>query len=166
MGWLFESDPADIARSVPDMLEDPVVGFVDRTFHLWVFLGFALPAAVGYLVGGTFSAACSGLLWGGLVRMFLMHHSTFCVNSICHIFGTRPFESADHSANNAVVALISFGEGWHNNHHAFPTSARHGLRWYQFDLSWIFIRALQVVGLAWDVRVPTQAAMQAKRQAA
>jgi stearoyl-CoA desaturase (Delta-9 desaturase) len=95
-----------------------------------------------------------------------MHHATFCVNSICHVFGTRPFQSADHSANNPAVALISFGEGWHNNHHAFPTSARHGLHWYQFDLSWILIWTLQKLHLVWDVRVPSEAAIQGKLKAA
>ena len=95
-----------------------------------------------------------GLLWGGLARIFLIHHVTWSVNSVCHLWGGRPFASRDESRNNAVFGILALGEGWHNNHHAFPTSARHGLRWWQFDLSYYVIRALALLGLAWNVKLP------------
>jgi stearoyl-CoA desaturase (delta-9 desaturase) len=85
------------------------------------------------------------------------------VNSVCHIWGARPYKSHDESRNNAIVGILAFGEGWHNNHHAFPTSARHGLRWWQFDLSYVIIKALEAVGLIWNVRVPTPERLAAKR---
>ena len=100
------------------------------------------------------SGAMLGFLWGGLVRILLVHHITWSVNSVCHLWGTRPFRSHDESRNNPVVGILAFGEGWHNNHHAFPTSARHGLRWWQIDVSYLFIRLLALLGLAWNVKVP------------
>jgi stearoyl-CoA desaturase (delta-9 desaturase) len=102
-------------------------------------------------------------MWGGLVRIFLVHHITWSVNSVCHLWGTRPFRTGDHSRNNAIVGFFALGEGWHNNHHAFPTSARHGLRWYQFDPSYLFIRGLWLVGLARDIRVPKKDRVVLKR---
>jgi stearoyl-CoA desaturase (delta-9 desaturase) len=92
-----------------------------------------------------------GLLWGGAVRIFFLHHITFCINSLCHFFGTRNFATKDESRNLAWLAPFTFGEAWHNNHHAFPTSARHGLRWWQLDPSAWVIAVLQRLGLAWDV---------------
>jgi hypothetical protein len=101
--------------------------------------------------------AVSGLLWGGLIRIFLLHHVTWSINSICHTFGTRPFDSRDESRNNVFMALLGFGEGWHNGHHAFPASARHGLRWWEIDLSWLVIKFLALVRLARDIKVPSPA---------
>ena len=123
--------------------DDPVVVWVDRTWFWWTFLGLLIPFAIG---------GWSGLLWGGLVRMFLVHHATWSVNSICHTFGARPFATRDASRNNWLIALVAAGEGWHNNHHAFPRSADHGLRWWQIDLSAYVIRALELTGLAWNVQ--------------
>jgi stearoyl-CoA desaturase (delta-9 desaturase) len=125
-----------------------MVMFMTRTFFVWVALGFVIP----YLLGGW-----TGVLWGGLVRIFLTHHVTWSVNSVCHTFGRRMFETSDESKNQWLVGLLAFGEGWHNNHHAFPRSAFHGLRWWQFDLSAYIIRLLEWTGLAWDVwRVPAE----------
>jgi len=104
-----------------------------------------------------------GFLWGGLVRACFVHHITWSVNSVCHLWGSRPFRTHDQSRNNALVGLLAFGEGWHNNHHAFPTSARHGLRWWELDLSYLFIRTLGLVGLAKEIRTPAQEARAAKR---
>jgi stearoyl-CoA desaturase (Delta-9 desaturase) len=95
----------------------------------------------------------SGFLWGGAVRLFVVHHVTWSINSICHLWGSRDYQSHDQSRNNFVVGLLAMGEGWHNNHHAFPTSARHGLEWWQFDVSWILIRTLAALGLASNVRI-------------
>ena len=92
-----------------------------------------------------------------------MQHVTWSVNSVCHVWGSRPFRSGDHSANNAAVAILALGEGWHNNHHAFPTSARHGLFWWQFDSSYVLICLMKKLGLAWNVRLPSEAALATKR---
>ena len=124
-------------------------------------LGVAIPAAIGYAFGG-WRGALSGFVWGGLVRILLGHHVTWSVNSVCHLWGSRPFQSGDESRNNAVVGLLALGEGWHNNHHAFPLSARHGLRWWQVDIAYYVIRALVVCRLAWKVRLPSSAEMAAR----
>jgi stearoyl-CoA desaturase (delta-9 desaturase) len=106
------------------------------------------------LVGALF-----GLVWGGLVRIFLVHHVTWSVNSVCHLWGGRPYRAGDESRNNFLFGVLALGEGWHNNHHAFPTSARHGLRWWQIDVSYRFIRALGWARLAWDVKLPAEHAL-------
>jgi stearoyl-CoA desaturase (delta-9 desaturase) len=164
VGWIFEPDPENIKRSVKDLVADPALMWVNNWFAVWVALGMILPAAIGYAVTGTGWGALSGLLWGGLVRAFLMHHVTWSINSVCHVWGSRPYDSQDYSRNNFPIAIISFGEGWHNNHHAFPTSARHGLKWWQIDISYLFIKGMQLVGLAWNVRVPPKAALESKRR--
>jgi len=142
MGWLFGADSADPHLYCRNLVNDPVVVFVSRTFVLWAVLSLVLP----FMIGGW-----TGLLWGGLVRIFLTHHVTWSVNSVCHTFGRREFETNDQSRNEWVVGLLAFGEGWHNNHHAFPRSAFHGLHWWQFDLSSYVIRALERLGLVHDV---------------
>jgi stearoyl-CoA desaturase (delta-9 desaturase) len=155
-GWLFDDrDRGEAKRYAPDLLKDPAIRFVDRWFLGWVLLGLALPFAAGLaLSGGEIAAGLSALLWGGLVRIFLLHHATWSVNSICHMYGDKPFAIDDQSRNNWAVALVTLGEGWHHNHHAFPTSARHGLKWRQLDPSYALIRAMEFVGLVRDVRRP------------
>jgi stearoyl-CoA desaturase (Delta-9 desaturase) len=164
MGWLYLPDPPDLARSVGDLLADPVICFVDKCSWPLIFLGMVIPGAIAGAITHTWAGALGGFLWGGIVRIGLLHHCTFSINSICHIWGTRPFRNADHSRNNVIFGVLSFGEGWHNNHHAFPTSARHGLRWYQLDLGWWLIRSLQFLGLAWDVRRPSESDINVKRR--
>lgn len=152
VGWILRGDAlADRERYAKDLLADPAISFVDRTFLVWVLLGMALPFALGVVIGGTLWAGLTALLWGGAVRMFLLHHATFSINSLCHFFGRRRFATADESRNLPWLALPTLGEAWHNNHHAFPTSARHGLRWWQVDPSGWLIEAMRRVGLAWDV---------------
>jgi stearoyl-CoA desaturase (delta-9 desaturase) len=124
---------------------------VDRTYIVWVAASLAVPFGLGWLIGGTLTTALTGLLWGGGVRLLFVHHVTFSINSLCHVFGRRPFRTRDESRNLAWLALASFGESWHNNHHAFPTSAVHGLGRRQLDPSAAVIRALERLGLAWDV---------------
>jgi stearoyl-CoA desaturase (Delta-9 desaturase) len=162
VGWLFEPEPADLGRSVKDLMADKSLVFVDRLFFFWFFLGLLIPTVIGGLVSGSWWGALLGFIWGGLVRVFVMHHVTWSINSVCHVWGTRPYQSQDHSTNNLPIAIISFGEGWHNNHHAFPTSARHGLKWWQVDVSWMFIQMLRMLGLAWEVRLPSDAALAGK----
>jgi stearoyl-CoA desaturase (Delta-9 desaturase) len=152
VGWLFIHDQRALkTRYAPDLLADPVVSFVNRTFLWWVLAGFVAPFTIGYLLGGTLVGGLTSLLWGGLIRMLVLHHVTYSINSLCHVFGRRDFETGDESRNLAWLALPSFGESWHNNHHAFPTSSVHGLKWWQVDLSSMVIRALERTGLAWDV---------------
>ncbi len=153
VGWLFMHDQrGKRSRYAPDLLADPAVRFVDRTFLIWVLAGLALPFGLGYALGGSLTAGLTGLLWGGAVRLAVLHHMTFSINSLCHTFGRRRFATDDASRNLAWLALPTMGEAWHNNHHAFPTSAAHGLRAWELDPSALVIRALEMTGLAWDVK--------------
>jgi stearoyl-CoA desaturase (delta-9 desaturase) len=163
LGWLYLHDQrGSRQRYAPDLLADRGIRFVDRTFVLWVAAGLAVPFALGVAIGGSVAAGLTGLLWGGVVRMLVLHHVTYSINSLCHFFGRRRFDTADESRNLAWLALPSFGEAWHNNHHAFPTSASHGLRWWEVDVSSLTIRALKRLRLAWDV-VEIPAERQASR---
>lgn len=166
MGWIFTGHmiTLDHQRYVPDLLKDPYVVWVHKTWLiLWFPLAYLLPTLLGWAITRTAEGAFLGFLWGGCARVFVVQHAAFSTNSICHLFGSREYESHDESRNNFLCALVSSGEGFHNNHHAFPTSARHGLEWWQFDLSWYVIRTMQAMGLAWNVKVPTQDQKAAKR---
>ncbi len=158
VGWLFTvAGRAARERYVPDLLRDRTLRFIDRAFFLWVALGLLVPFVLGWALGGTLGAALTALLWGGLVRIFLLHHVTFAINSLCHFLGRRRFRTDDESRNVAWLAPLSFGEAWHHNHHAFPTSAFHGLRRWEIDPGGWVIRALERAGLAWDVkRIPEE----------
>ena len=154
VGWLFlHTQRANKARYAPDLIADPVIAFIDRTTLWWIGLGLAAPFGLGYALGGTLSAGLTGLLWGGAVRILLLHHVTYSINSLCHFFGSRRFDTGDHSRNLAWLAPLTFGEAWHNNHHAFPTSAAHGMGRLErlMDPSAIVIAILQRLGLVWDV---------------
>jgi len=140
-GWIFH-EIADPEIYGSWLSKDSVVVWVDRTWWIWGLLGMVIPFAIG---------GWSGLLWGGLVRMFITHHVTWSVNSVCHTFGQRTYRTKDASRNNWLVGLLAFGEGWHNNHHAFPRSAFHGMEWWQFDLSSWLIRAFEAAKLVWNV---------------
>ncbi|HET6831111.1 MAG TPA: fatty acid desaturase [Solirubrobacterales bacterium] len=151
-GWLLVSHGrADWRRFAPDLWEDPGMRLISRWFPAFVLAGLMIPALAGFLVAGTVAGAATALLWGGFVRIFFVHHVTWSVNSVCHYFGSRRFDTEDHSTNVFWLALPSLGESWHHNHHAFPRSATHGLRWYEVDPSALIIRGLARVGLAWDV---------------
>jgi stearoyl-CoA desaturase (Delta-9 desaturase) len=153
LGWLFEQvQRGSKERYARDLLADPVISFIDRTFIFWSLLGLAIPFGLGVLIGGTISAGLWGLVWGGAVRMFVLHHVTYSINSLCHFFGRRRFNTGDQSRNLLWLAPLSLGESWHNNHHAFPTSAFHGMRKHELDISGILIATLERLGLAWDVQ--------------
>jgi stearoyl-CoA desaturase (Delta-9 desaturase) len=153
VGWLFDhTQRAARERFAPDLVADPVISFVDRTFLLWSLVGIAIPFALGYAIGGTLLAGLEGALWGGVVRILVLHHATYSINSLCHYFGRRRFETGDQSRNLFWLTPFTFGECWHNNHHAFPTSAFHGMARREIDPSGIVISALERTGLAWDVR--------------
>jgi stearoyl-CoA desaturase (Delta-9 desaturase) len=152
LGWVFRGiDIADPHHYAKDLLADPVVRFVDRTFFMWVLVGLAFPFGLGVALTGSLIGGLTGLLWGGAVRIFVLHHATYSINSLCHFFGRDPFRTDDRSRNLAWLALPTLGEAWHNNHHAFPTSARHGLgRWQPDPSAWV-IHGLERCRLATDV---------------
>jgi stearoyl-CoA desaturase (delta-9 desaturase) len=151
-GWLFiHTERGSRKRYAPDLLADPILRFVDRWFIFWVALGLAIPFGLGVALTGTIVGGLTGLLWGGAVRMLVLHHATYSINSLCHFFGRRRFDTGDESRNLAWLSLVTMGEAWHNNHHAFPTSARHGLRRWEIDVSAGLIWLLEKAGLAWDV---------------
>jgi stearoyl-CoA desaturase (delta-9 desaturase) len=152
VGWILRGeDMASEERYAKDLLTDPLVRFIDRTFLLWVLAGLAFPFGLGVALTGTVVGGLTAMLWGGAVRIFFLHHATFSINSLCHFFGRRRFATGDESRNLLWLALPTLGEAWHNNHHAFPTSARHGLRWWQLDPSAWLIGGLERLGLVWNV---------------
>jgi stearoyl-CoA desaturase (delta-9 desaturase) len=154
--WMIEHDYPNVAHYVPDLMADRTLLAVNRYYYSWVVLGLLLPAAIGGLVAGSVWGAVSGLLWGGVVRMFVVEQSMSAINSLMHTFGARPFLTRDDNSRNlGLMALLAWGEGWHNNHHAFPYSAAFGLRWFEFDPGFLFIRLLEALGLAWNVKVPS-----------
>jgi stearoyl-CoA desaturase (delta-9 desaturase) len=164
VGWLFiHTHRGRKARYAPDLLGDPDIARVDRQFILWALAGLLIPFVLGALIGGSLFAGLTGLLWGGLVRMLVLHHVTYSINSLCHFFGRRPFVTGDESRNLAWLAPLSFGEAWHNAHHAFPTSARHGLGRGELDISAGVIAALERLGLAWDVVRVSPSRIESKR---
>jgi stearoyl-CoA desaturase (Delta-9 desaturase) len=152
LGWLFiHTQRGAKARYARDLQSDRAVSFVDRTFVLWALGGLAAAFGLGVAIGGSVIAGLTGLLWGGGVRMLVVHHVTYSINSLCHFFGQKRFATGDESRNLAWLAPFTFGEAWHNNHHAFPTSAIHGLRRWELDISGIVITGLEKAGLVWDV---------------
>ena len=163
VGWMFRGvSRANPERYAKDLLADPLLRVVDRTFPLWVLAGLAFPFGLGVALTGSLVGGLTGMLWGGAVRILFLHHATFSINSLCHFFGRRRFDTHDESRNLAWLAIPTFGEAWHNNHHAFPTSAHHGLTRWQVDPGGWLIDALERVGLAWDVVRITPSAQQAK----
>jgi stearoyl-CoA desaturase (delta-9 desaturase) len=151
-GWLMSSQGrADWKKYAPDLYEDPGMRMISRQFPLLVLASLAIPALAGYLVSGTLAGALTGLLWGGFVRIFFVHHVTWSVNSVCHFLGTRRFNTDDHSTNVFWLALPSLGESWHHNHHAFPRSAVHGLKRWEPDPSGLIITGMEKLGLARNV---------------
>jgi len=154
IGWLFSLKNFETAKNyAPHLLKDPVVRFVDKTLLFWLLFSLVLPFALG---------GWTGFVWAGLVRIFLNTHVTWSVNSICHTFGNKDFETTDESRNHWVIGLLAMGEGWHNNHHAFPKSAFHGLKWWQIDGSGLLIGLMEKVGLVWKVERISPKALEAK----
>jgi len=165
-GWLFADEKASRQRYVPDLLDDPVVMAVHRRFALIVVLSYFLaPVTAGLIATRRLRGGLSAFLWGGALRVFFVHHATWSVNSVCHLWGKRPFETRDESRNNPLVALVGLGEGNHHNHHAFPRSAKHGLQPWQFDPTWWLIWTMEQTGLAWDVQRVSSKEMERKRVA-
>ncbi len=165
LGWFLAPERTDTSRWAPDLEADPLIARIDRAFPLLTGMTLALPAVLGGVLSWSLVGAATGLLWGGLLRIFLLHHVTWSINSICHFYGQRPFDTRDESTNSRWLSLLSFGESWHNNHHAFPTSARHGLLRWQLDPSWRVIRTLEQLKLASNVRRVSRRMLERKRAA-
>jgi stearoyl-CoA desaturase (delta-9 desaturase) len=153
VGWLMRDHPtaAGAEKYARDMLEDRGMRIISKLFPMLVLFGLALPFALGWLITGELIGGLTAFVWAGLVRIFLVHHVTFSINSICHFFGRRRFETDDESTNVFWLAIPSLGESWHHNHHTFPRSATHGLRWWEIDVGGLAIRAMRRLGLAWNV---------------
>ncbi|HEX8105831.1 MAG TPA: fatty acid desaturase [Solirubrobacteraceae bacterium] len=167
MGWLFDRQgQAAYSKFAKDLVEDRGMRRINRLFPLWVALGIVVPFGLGLAIDGTLAGGLTAALWGGLVRIFLLHHITWSINSICHYFGTRRFAVDDHSTNVFWLALPSMGESWHHNHHAFPRAAVHGMRWWELDPTGWVIRGLKKTGLAWNVVEITPERQRAKEMAA
>lgn len=157
MGWLFGREVTNAERFAPDLLADKDIRRVDALFPLWVVLTFLLPGIIGGLATWSVWGGVTAFFWAGFVRVGLLHHVTWSVNSICHMIGERPFASRDKAANFWPLAIFSFGEAWHNLHHADPTCARHGVLRGQIDISARLIWIFEKLGWAWSVRWPTPA---------
>lgn len=164
--WMLRHDYPNVAHYTPDLLRDKAILWVGRNYRWWVLLGLALPAVAGGLLLQSWMGVLTGFLWGGVVRMFVVGHTMWALNSFLHTMGRQHYRIADNptdqSRNNYLLGTLAWGEGWHNNHHAFPFSASFGLAWYRPDIGFWFIRILQALGLAWDVRVPTPDRLKAR----
>jgi stearoyl-CoA desaturase (delta-9 desaturase) len=155
--WMIEHDYPNVAHYVPDLMAERTLLAVNRHYYAWVLLGLALPAAIGGLATWSLIGALSGFLWGGVVRMFVVEQTMSAINSVMHTFGSRRFTTRnDDSRNLVLMAWLAWGEGWHNNHHAFPYSAAFGLRWFEFDPGFLLIRLLQALGIVWNVKIPSR----------
>jgi stearoyl-CoA desaturase (Delta-9 desaturase) len=166
VGWLFLTQGrADRRRYARDLMDDPTMKWISKRFLPNALLGLLVPFVLGLAITGSLAGGLTALLWGGLVRIFFVHHITWSINSVCHFFGRRRFAIDDHSTNVFWLAIPSLGESWHHNHHAFPRSARHGLRWWEVDITGLVIAGMKRVGLARDV-VTISPEKQAERLAA
>ncbi len=166
IGWFFEANPPDLERYVADLKHSRALRVANALMPLWVTLGLVVPAVLGGVITLSWGGVWTGLIWGGLVRIFLVHQVTWSINSACHLWGFRTYKSDDDSRNNLLFGILGMGEGWHNTHHAFPTSARHGLRWWQIDVSYWVIRTMALLGLAWNLKLPTAEAQAKERRMA
>jgi stearoyl-CoA desaturase (delta-9 desaturase) len=163
MGWLMADEVTDEARWAPDLQKDKDLSWLTRFFPLVAVTSFFLPALLGLAITRSWWGAVTAFVWASLVRIFLLHHITWSINSICHFYGNRPFESLDFSTNNWVLAVISFGESWHNNHHAFPTSARHGIGRGQVDISASLIKVFEKLHWARGMKLVTSKQLEQKK---
>ncbi|WP_217552120.1 fatty acid desaturase [Streptomyces sp. GbtcB6] len=155
IGWMLKRELSNRARFAPDIAADRDLRVVGRLFGPLTVLSLLAPALVGGLVTGSWTGALTGFFWAGVMRMALLHHVTWSVNSVCHVAGSRPFAARDKATNFWPLALLSFGESWHNSHHADPTGARHGVLPGQLDPSARLIRIFEKLGWAYDVRWPS-----------
>lgn len=154
--WMLKHEYPNVAHYAPDLLRDKALVKASRHYHTWVILGLAIPTVLGGVLTQSWMGALTGFLWGGVLRMFVVEQSMSALNSFLHTIGSQPFRLDENSRNNAFLGLLVWGEGWHNNHHAFPNSASFGLAWHRIDLGYWFICLLKAMGLAWEIRVPNR----------
>lgn len=164
IGWMMSSKMTNSALFAKDILKDPILSKINQLYLLWIALGLIIPAALVGVLTMSWIGVIKGFLWGGLVRMFLVHHSFWYIGSLAHIIGKGEFDTQDESRNNIWMAIPTFGEAWHNNHHAFPNSAIFGLYWWQVDLGGLVIRFLEKLGLIWNVKSPTLSMIEARQK--
>jgi stearoyl-CoA desaturase (delta-9 desaturase) len=162
-GWLFGDEMTSEPEWVPDLLADRDLVRIGGAFPWLTVATFVLPAAIGLAVTGSIGGMLSAFVWGTLVRILLLHHVTWSINSICHFYGREAYRARDESKNVWALSPVSFGESWHNNHHAFPWSARLGLSAWQIDMGWYAIKGLEAVGLATDIKVPSPEQLEKRR---
>ena len=165
VGWLLRDDPTPVERYAPDLATDPALRKISAAFPAWCVLSLGLPFALGWAIGGSWHAALAALLWAGLVRVTLLQHVTWSVNSLCHVIGSRPFTTRRHdrATNLWPLALLSLGESWHNMHHSDPSCARHGADPGQIDISAAVIRIFERLGWATYVHWPSPGRLDAHR---
>lgn len=161
--WVATHEITNILVFGKDLLKDSITIKINRLYPCWVLIGLAIPTLIGGLIEGTIEGLVLGFLWGGCVRLFLSSHFTWSINSITHLYGSRPFNTKEWSRNNIWLALPTLGEGWHNNHHAFPNSAKLGLQFWQIDIGYWIVRGLEIAGLVWNVKFPSAEAIAAKK---
>jgi stearoyl-CoA desaturase (delta-9 desaturase) len=160
MGWLFVHETTSWRYYIPDLLKDTALFRANQLYLVWTFSGLILPAVIGFAINPTWVGAVNGLLYGGLLPMLTIQHSTWAVNSVCHVWGTRPYctgsDALDKGRNNVIVAILTVGDGWHNHHHAFPSTAINQFHWWQVDPAGWLIRGMSAIGLAWDIKMPSE----------
>jgi stearoyl-CoA desaturase (delta-9 desaturase) len=163
INWMFKHEIPNAVHYAPELLRDKVISKVNQLYFIWLFLGLAIPAFLGGVLRGSWTGVFYGFLWGGLVRLFLVENAIWSINSITHVYGRSPFDTHDYSKNNIWLAILTLGESWHNNHHAFNNSAIFGLEWWQLDGGAWVVRGLEKAGLVWDVKAPTKRMIEAKK---
>ena len=159
IGWMFDGNMAEWGHFSRDLMRERQLFRIHQRYFYWMAVGLLLPTLIGGIATQSWLGAWLGFLWGGLVRICLVNQASWCVGSICHMFGTRPFETHDHSANNHLVAVLAFGEGLQNNHHAFPSSYAHRVRWWEPDLSATVLLVLNWLGIVWNLKFPSERAI-------
>jgi stearoyl-CoA desaturase (delta-9 desaturase) len=166
VGWLFQAQQTEEERWAPDLVKDSDLVAISRLFPVLGVVSLGLPMLIGWALTRTWQGALGGLIWGGLVRVFVLHHATFSVNSACHLWGRRPFTTRvdDRATNFAPLAVLAMGENWHNLHHSSPTLARHGVDRHQLDSTARLIWILQRVGAVWDVNWPVAEKLDRRRR--
>jgi stearoyl-CoA desaturase (Delta-9 desaturase) len=160
IGWTFVHEISNTAVAAPDLLRDRTTKWVNDTYYVWVAASFLVPTVIGGAVSHSWRGALTGLIWGGLVRLFVTYHSIHTITSLAHLWGKKEFRDDNQSRNNIWLSIFTWGESWHNNHHTFPGSAMFGLKWWQVDLGGYVIRGMQALRLVWGVRVPSNSVIE------
>jgi stearoyl-CoA desaturase (Delta-9 desaturase) len=163
VGWLTDHEYPSPVYYAPELIRDKTISKINRYYAVWIVMGLLIPTVLGGMIHGSWLGAFQGFLWGGVVRMFVVDNAILSINSFSHIYGTRSFQTNDNSRNNPWVSILTFGESWQNNHHAFETSAALGLKWWQIDLGYWVIWILEKLGLIWEVNLPSTKVLDAKR---